>query len=158
MPTLTELAKGLGVDATLVRRYVKRGMPIESVAAAAAWKAANIRPRVNEGQKQPKNKSAVPAKHKPRPIASQYQDARTKLADADAQMAQLTLLERRGELVSRERVRLDMARRLSSLRDSLLQIPARMQSVLAAETEDAKVHDLLMDELYLVLGQFVETA
>lgn len=154
MPTLSVIAEALGISLGVASRYAKRGMPVESVSAAAAWKASTIRARVVVGQKQPKHKT--PTARKRKPPANPYQDAKTRSAIADAELAQLTILERRGELVSREKVRSDMARRLAGLRDSLLQIPSRMQSVLAAETEDAKVHDLLMDELYLVLGQFVE--
>lgn len=45
MPTLNDIAKGLGIDPRLVSRYARRGMPTDSVAAAAAWRVAKIRPR-----------------------------------------------------------------------------------------------------------------
>lgn len=40
-----DIAAALGVDKSLVSRYVKRGMPLASVDTAMAWKTANIRPR-----------------------------------------------------------------------------------------------------------------
>lgn len=41
-----ELARALGIDRALVCRLKRRGMPTESVEAAQAWRAANVRARV----------------------------------------------------------------------------------------------------------------
>jgi hypothetical protein len=147
--TITALAKGLDVDRKVFRRYVALGCPVTSVEAARAWKAANIRPRA--GSSIAKARSA--RKATPR---NPYQDARTRSAIAEAQQRELDVLVRRGALVNRETVRGEVSRRLVGLRDSLLQIPARLQSVLAAESDETKCHDMVQDELYLVLAQFVE--
>lgn len=40
------IARALGISAGLVSRYSKAGMPTCSVEQAAAWKAANVRPRL----------------------------------------------------------------------------------------------------------------
>ena len=53
-------------------------------------------------------------------------------------------------------MRAELGRRLAGLREALLQMPARMQSVLAAETDEAKVHDLLQDEIFSVLAHVAE--
>ena len=45
VPAQTDLAAALGVDPALVTRYKARGMPVDSVEAAAAWKLANVRAR-----------------------------------------------------------------------------------------------------------------
>lgn len=45
-PTQTELARALGVDAAVISRDRRRGMPVDSVEAARAWRAQHIRPRM----------------------------------------------------------------------------------------------------------------
>ena len=140
MPQLTikQLAAGLEIDDRLVARYIARGMPTNSVGAARSWKKANIRARAGPGTKPPKSGAADAPPRQPR-----------------AEHAQIRVLAARGLLVDAEKVRNELARHLAGLRDSLLQIPARLQSVLAAETDEAKVHDLLQDELHQALAAVV---
>jgi phage terminase Nu1 subunit (DNA packaging protein) len=140
--TLTALGEALGIDARAVARYAKRGMPVHSVEAARQWRAKNVRARVANGKTKP-GKAAPNA----------YQDARTRWAISEAEQRELEVLERRGVLVSREQVRAEVARYLVGLRQALLQLPARLQSVLAAETDETKVHDLLQDEVDGILSQ-----
>lgn len=63
-----------------------------------------------------------------------------------------------GALVSREAVRSELARRLSGLREALLQIPSRLEAVLAAEEDPGKIHQLLEDEIYAALAGVSEVA
>ena len=46
----------------------------------------------------------------------------------------------------------ELARRLSGLREALLQIPSRLEAVLASETDPTKVHELLEAELFQALA------
>lgn len=82
-----------------------------------------------------------------------YHVAKTLREAAEAKIAQLRLGELRGELVRADTVRAETARLAASLRESLLQLPARLTPVLAAETDPAKLHDLLDTELRHVLAQ-----
>lgn len=124
---------------------------MDSADAARAWKKANIRARAVPGTKPPKSGAADAPPRQP----SGYMDARTARERAEAERAQIQVLAARGLLVDAEKVRNELARHLAGLRDSLLQIPARLQSVLAAETDEAKVHDLLQDELHQALAAVV---
>jgi len=158
MPTQDAIAKGLGIDPILVTRYKRQGMPIDSLEAARAWRAANIRPRAVSGS--PAKKTAASKRAEPngharakRPPPNPYQDARTRLAIAEAQDAELRLLERKGVLRHEGALRAELARRLSGLRDAILQMPSRLQAVAAAETDEAKVYDLIQDECFGVLAQ-----
>lgn len=115
-------------------------MPITSVEAARAWRAKNI------------NVAAANANAKPAERDPTFNQARTAREVSEAELAALAVLEKRGVLVHRETVRAEFARRLTGLREAMLQMPARLQSVLAAETDEAKVHDLLQDEIHAVLA------
>jgi len=88
--------------------------------------------------------------------SSGYLEARTARERAEAELAQIKAMEARGALVSREKVRQELARRLSGLREALLQIPSRLDAVLAAETDAGRVHALLEDELYAALAGVAE--
>ena len=69
-----------------------------------------------------------------------------------AKMARLDYEEREGKLVDAARVREDAFPRWGRmLRDGALAIPDRMADILAAESDPAKVRQILMDELETVL-------
>jgi phage terminase Nu1 subunit (DNA packaging protein) len=153
MTTQADIARGLNVSPALVTRYKRAGMPTTSVEAAAAWKAAHVRQRIDDASAKANGKPRVNA-HQP----SAYQDARTRWAISEAEERELSVLERKAALVRREVVRSEMARILVGLRQSLLQVPARLQSVLAAESDEIKVHDILQDEMDQILTQVAEYA
>lgn len=46
-PTQATLADALGIDPAMVTRYKRRGMPVNSIEAAKAWRDSNVRIRVN---------------------------------------------------------------------------------------------------------------
>ena len=46
-PTQAALAAAMGITPPLVTRYRKRGMPVDSVSEAVAWRDANIRVRIS---------------------------------------------------------------------------------------------------------------
>jgi len=144
-----DMAAGLGVAPSLVTRYRNAGMPMTSVADAAAWKSAHVRARVTNGTK-PQTNGHQPPKTPP---PNHYQDARTRWAVAEAHDRELHVLERRQVLVHREKVRSEVARLLVGLKQALLQLPARLAPVLAAETDEVRVHDILQDEFYAVLAE-----
>jgi len=153
--TFAQLSESTGKSGSLLHRYSKRGMPTDDAAAALAWIAANVRQKVSA--KPVKRAAKKQARgRKPREVANPYQDARTRSAIAEATDRELGVLERRDILVRRDTIRGELSRRLTSLREAILQVPARMAPVLAAETDEAKVHDALQDELYLVLARAAE--
>jgi len=43
--SIHDLARGLGIDRTIVRRNVRAGMPRSSIEAAREWRALYVRPR-----------------------------------------------------------------------------------------------------------------
>lgn len=78
--------------------------------------------------------------------------AKTLREAAEARLAQLKLAEQQGHLIRTDAIRAAHAKRLAGLREALLQIPARLASVLAAEPDQAKCHDALQAEIHGVLA------
>jgi len=59
--TQEDIARALGVDAGTVSRDRRRGMPVDSVEAARAWRAQHIRPRMPRVPLAPPAQSPGPA-------------------------------------------------------------------------------------------------
>ena len=74
-------------------------------------------------------------------------EERAGLVRAKRKQAEIELAEQRGEVIRIDAVRTQLAARLSATRDGLLQIPARVSAVLAAETSSEVVFTTLSDEI-----------
>lgn len=70
-----------------------------------------------------------------------------------AKLAELDYRKAVGELVRTDAIRAALASVISATRDALMQLPARLAPVLAAEADAARVHDVLQAELYQALQQ-----
>jgi hypothetical protein len=159
--TQQQLAAALGVDASWVTRYKAKGLPTHSVEAAQAWRRDNVRPRVKPGVSAGGGRVPDPPQSPPADEGSGdeqggYWKSRARREQAEAELAELKLSEQRGELVRAADVRSAYAKKAAALREALLQIPARLAAVLAAETEHSKCHDMLQLELHQVLAQVTE--
>lgn len=162
--TQAELARQLGVSRQAINDLVKRRV-LEvgqdgrlDVELARVALANRVRPSSKTAAGLQQSPSAAPITV-PQPAASQpdtvtsYHVAKTLREAAEAKIAQLKLSEMQGQLVRADTVRAEAARLAAALRESLLQLPARLTPVLAAETDPAKLHDLLDTELRQVLAQ-----
>lgn len=84
-----------------------------------------------------------------------YWTSRARRERTEADLADLRLAEQRGQLVRAADIRAAQSRKLASLRDALLQLPARLAPLLAAETDAGRIDELLQQELAQVLAQLV---
>lgn len=149
-----DYAKRRGCSQVAVHKAVKAGRitliegKIDPAVADVQWQA-NTRARVSVTPP-----PAAPAA--PRPDGDEepgsYWASRARREEAEAATAELKLAELQGLLVRADTIRAAHAKRLAGLRESLLQIPARLAAVLAAETDQAKCHDALQRELHAVLA------
>ena len=89
-------------------------------------------------------------------VGDLFRKAQTQERAYMARLLELRYKRESGDLVAMSDVRAAYARRISTLRDALLQIPARLAPVVAAESDEAVVHDLLQDELHAVLARVSE--
>ncbi len=142
-PSQAAVGRALGLSPAAMTKLKKMGMPVDSAEAATAWRQANLNIAAATGLPGPGRP--------PDPRHDRFNLARTEREEIEVQQARLALLERSKVLVHRDTVRAELARHLSTLREALLQLPVRLQSVLAQEQDEAKVHDLLQDEVDLLL-------
>lgn len=148
-----QLANELGISPAVVSRLKAKGMPVHDVEAARRWREANVRARITVGQRA--ERPAAPDSGDD-DGGNDYWTNRARRERAEADLAELKLAEQCGELVRAADVRSHHQRKLAALRDALLQIPARLASVLAAENDAARCHDALQQELHGVLAQIAE--
>jgi hypothetical protein len=163
--TQAEYARRRGCDPTSVRDAVRAGRitlidgKIDPAVADVQWRS-NTRARVGSSSAA----AAAPAMPAPpagsppiKPEAAEggddYWTSRARREKAEAAKAELELSLLQAELVRSADVRAAHARRLAALRESLLQVPARLAQVLASEGDPARCHDTLQRELHAVLHQ-----
>lgn len=86
-------------------------------------------------------------------MPTNYHIARTLREAEEARIARLKREEMEGQLIRLEAVRSVAANTLAATREALLQLPARLSTVLAAEGSPARVHDMLQQEIHQALAQ-----
>lgn len=80
-----------------------------------------------------------------------HDSARTRLRIAEANLAEMKEAEQRGDLIRVGAVKAVMATVFATTRDALLQIPARLAPLLAADTDPASVQNALHAEIHKAL-------
>ncbi len=166
------LGRALGLSPPAITKLKKQGMPVTSIEAAQAWRVEhqNIAHRkkivkviesqyedhqVHKNYLLPKNEITDDEDDgdDERTLESAHGKARTRREIAEASIAEMREAEMRGELIRVDAIRHALATSISSLRDSFMQLPARLSPILAPETDAAKIHDQLQVEIYQVLEQ-----
>lgn len=160
-----ELARRLEVTRQAVQDLVRRGVLSEDKDGLIDLELAKV---ALANRVRPSAKTAKALDGQPMPPTPPAQDvggietgsspvsyhvAKAMREAAEARIAQIKLAELRGELIRTEVVRAGLANVLSATRDRLMQLPARLAPVLAAETDQGKVHDLVRDEIHAALSQ-----
>jgi hypothetical protein len=163
--SMSEYARRRGCSEAAVRHAVRDKRislidgRVDPVAADAQW-ARNTRVRAGSRPADDVNLRAPGAAPPPaggdEPPVEDYYLVKARRERAEADLAELKLAELRGELVRVADVRAAYAKRAAGLREAILQLPARLSAQLAAESDQAKCHDLLQADLHGILAQLVE--
>lgn len=151
----------LGVTRQSINELVQRGIIVADAEGRIDVELARMAllNRVNPGSKtaqavagqaapalQPAP-AIAPAAADPDLATTSYHVAKTIRESNEAAIAGLKLAEMRDILITVDEVRKKLGARIATSRDALMQIPARLAPVLAAETDQAKVHDLMHAEI-----------
>jgi hypothetical protein len=146
-PTQAQLAEALGVDPGLITRYKGRGMPVDSIDAAARWKAANVRARVGGRGKASADQAAPPA-------APGYSDHRARREAAEADMAELEARRKAGALMAVEPAERATFEAFRELRDATFSSIRSAAPQVIGLTEVREVQHLLEDALRSAYADF----
>ena len=183
------IGRALGLSPASMTKLKGQGMPVDSVAAAQAWRVA----RQNVAQRKPAPESVAATSRRTDPMRAELggdrlrdsvsqadriavggrpvfggsggdfdmppdmgmgedrDEARTRREIAEANIAEMEEARLRRELIRVSAVRAQMSIDYATTRDALLQIPARMGPLLAAEGDSAQVQNLLHTEIHQAL-------
>lgn len=165
----SDLARDLGLSKQAVSKLKGQGMPVHSVDAARAWREENL----NVAARKPSPASAPPAALLPAPariqqgadgdsggdyLAEDFQAARTRREIAEANLAEIREAELEGKLIRVDAIRAAWAKRISSTRDALMQLPHRLAPVLAVENDMERVGNVLDEALRQALTELSRDA
>lgn len=157
----SEYAKHRGVSKSMVSKYLQAGM-IPS--ARKVGRGYDIDPEqadrdlaanLNQAQQRHTPAPAAVVRQEPRqdgPRVPSLAENRNIREYYSARIAKLDYEQRASKLVSKDELKLKLAKLHLAVRDNLRTIPDRIAPVLAAETDQAKVHAMLLKEI----GQALE--
>ena len=175
--SLRAYARHRGVSLRAVQKAIGSGRiekspdgRIDVDAADATWESRTA-PRAGTTSN---NRGSIPPSHpsgpvqreplvspplEPRPDLSsgggiEYSRARAIRETYLARLAKIEFEERAGKLVSRDEIQIAAHNKYRVFRDAMLNIPDRVAAILAAETDSAKVHALLVTEIRRALENF----
>ena len=152
------IGRALGLSPAAMTKLKKQGMPVDSVEAAQAWREArqNVAARkpppapfASGYARRPDPSNAFPPF--PDGMDEDRDAARTRREIAEANMAEMDEARLRRELIRVQAVQDHLALDFATTREGLLQIPARLGSILAAESDPAAVQRKLHEEIHLAL-------
>lgn len=134
-------------------------MPTSSLEDAEAWYRSNVNARV-KAVKEPA-KAAEAKQPAPPPaddpietgLLPDYREARARREAAEADIAEHKAAELRGALIRRDVVLHAEEKKAAAVKESLLQWPAQLAPVVAAETDMGRCYDILMDAVMGILAK-----
>ncbi len=181
--TQNVLAAALGLSKGRLSQLKAEGMPVDSIEAAQAWRAErqNIAARKSlpdqvaaalQSIAPQSTFPALPAMRRPDPgappqggatdICDELEEdrdrARTRREISEANIAEMTEARMRRDLIRVTAVQAQLATEYATLRDALLQIPARMAPTLAAESDPAAIQTALHAEIHHALTDLAGAA
>ena len=176
------IGRALDLSQANITKLKKKGMPVDSVESAQAWREArqNVAARKAAPKKYSANTSnphVAPGELPSPPKASaeagrvtgggisfdpefseDYKAARTRREIAEANLAEMQESEERGLTIRVDAVKIAFATAFSTAREALLQIPSRLAPLLAAESDPAGVQNMLHAEIHQALAHLAGTS
>ena len=147
--TKRHLADALGVTRQTIYTLGRQGMPCDSIEAAQSWRDANVRPRI-KAEPTRQTYGATEAKADPEQ-PPEYLKSRARREAAEASISEMREAELAGELVRVDVVKAVLGTALATAREALLQIPARLAPMLAADSSQTSVQNMMEAEIHRAL-------
>jgi len=168
--SLRAYAKHRGVTLKAVQKAIQSGRirttsdgKIDVDQADADW-VRNTGPRqatIATSSPAPRRAQTPAETPRPEPAAAgplDYARARAVRENYLARLAKIEFEERSGKLVNRDEVQVAAFNKFRTFRDGMLNIPDRVAAVLAAESDPARVHEILATEIRKALLEFADGA
>lgn len=169
MITQAALGRALDLSKQSISKLKKQGMPVDSIQAAQAWREA----RQNVAARKPSPVRAAPQAAAPAPDVARpafisamppldqpdwgnepdedRDRARTRREIADANKAEMEEAKMRREQIRVQAVETMLATDFATTRDALMQIPARLAPLFAADSDPVSIQNTLEAEIHQAL-------
>lgn len=151
-----EFARHRGVSRATVTEYKHKGLLVMTedgkVDAAASKK------RLTSSLDPVRGGDRSSTERKPAANSKEYMAAKTREMQAKAVKQEMETRKRAGELLEREEVESAAFTLARQTQEAGMAIADRLSSLLAAESDAGKVHDMLTSELRQVFNEMAETA
>lgn len=150
------LARAIGLSPAMIVKLKGRGMPVHSVEAAVAWREVNQRQYMKpEGAIKTPPPAPAPAFDDDEEVPD-FRVSRARREAAEADMAEHKAAELRGALIRLEAWERAQEKKIASVRETVMQWPAQLAPVVAAETDMGRCHEILMEAAMGLLGKLSE--
>jgi phage terminase Nu1 subunit (DNA packaging protein) len=143
-----EIAAGLSVSEAMVSKLKKAGMPVTSIKAAQEWR----RLKLDRSRTIDYRRTRHPRHQAARAAARTGPDARERLDAVRAEIAELDLAERRGELIQRSTALAGWQKQVSAFRSRSLAIVSRVSAQFPADMR-VRLAEVLEREIYEALAE-----
>jgi phage terminase Nu1 subunit (DNA packaging protein) len=160
-----EFAESQGFSRPYVTKLVQQGVIVRDANGqidkdmAVAALAARREPAKSFRRGKVPNNGEIPgigAAGGPETLSTMLLKSRIKTEVERGKLAELDRKQREGELVERSEVEEAAFSNARRVRDALMNIPARVASLYAAETDPQKIHQNLEDEIRTVLIDLID--
>ena len=118
-PSQAAIAKALGLAQSRVTALKLLGMPLDSVAAALAWRQEHLHP--GKIKSTPADSPTIE-----RGESESFSEARGRREIAEADKAEIELAQLQGVLINREGIEMAMETAFRQIRDTILSTPDRL--------------------------------
>ena len=160
--SVSAYARHRGVSHVAVLKAIKSGRieresdgTIDVMKADAAWRSNTSAAQ----QREPVHEAEKTSEAAPQPVGGpSYAQSRAVREAYNARLAKLDYEERTGALVRIDTVKVAWFKILRVLRDRAMNLPDRLASVLASETDQKIVRSLLEEELRTILDDAANAA
>ena len=149
-----EFARHRGVSRATVNLYKNKGYLIFSESGKVLVEESDVKLRDSLD----KSRGGPKPSGDPIPDTNSFMAAKTREMQAKAAKYELDLKEKSGELVSKEAVARAAFMLARDAQEALMSIPDRLSSLIAAENDEAKVHELLTTEIRNVANELSNSA
>lgn len=150
--SLRAFAKRLGVDESAVRKAIVRGRLVASVG-----RNAKRQPVILDAAKARQEWMDNASKVQRGPGSALLAEAQRTVAVERARGLKLANDQRLGRVIDLEKAQRQSFESARVIRDAILNLPARLAGELAAESDPARVHQRLDEELRLALDAVAKT-
>ena len=156
--SIREAARRLGVHHAAVQKRIKAGTLAALPDGKLKWATVERQWTKNRDE----SKVRKPAANVGEPSSANektegdFSDAKTRREYVRLEREKLQLGKLKGDLLDRRQVQEATFARARGVRDALLNIPSRISSLLAAESDPHAVQEMLRDEICAVLTRLVK--